>query len=820
MKRVINGLRRRKAGFICLVLAVGALLFSTAVLPDARSAAASDADGKPASRLPTGVRLDPAGRSFDVGNMPLAMIPSPDGKRIVLSLNGWREQGVQIIDRASGQIVQTLRQQAAFFGLAFSRDGQTLFASGGNEDRIFRYDFKEDQETIVDSIALAEKKPQADGTRFPAGIALSRNGKLLYVAENIADSLAVIDIASGRILQRLKTSHYPYCVVAGVNDTIYVSDWGADRIDVFRDAGNGRLISAGAIVAGRHPSALLLNSDGSRLFAASASTDQIAVVDTRTLKVIKQLSDASPAGTLEGSTPNALALSPDGTRLFVAEADNNAVAVFDLSTKTAGTKSGGSDTLAGRIPSGWYPTALTVSGSSLLVANGKGRGSSMNPKMDQPDKRLDRSSPDYTLGQLNGTITEVSLSFTAADLKGYTDRVGAANHWDRPASTPKYPPFKHVIYIIKENRTYDQVFGDMPGGDGDSSLLYFGRDSTPNHRAIAERFGLFDRFFVNAEVSQQGHQWSTSAYVTDYTERTTPSIYSNRRAGPDDEKDVDEPVSGYLWDAALKRGLSLRNYGEFALPAPDSPASAKRYRPLKAALVPHTSTEYPAFDMDIRDQKRVDAWLAEFGEFTRKGALPALEIMHLPGDHTSGGRAGKRTPRAYMADNDQALGRIVEALSNSPSWKDTVVFVLEDDAQDGPDHVDSHRSVLMVISAYNRAGAVHRFVNTTDVVKTIEEILGLKPLSQFDFYGRPLGDVFSAEPDLRAYAALKPVQSMDELNPSTGHAARMSERLDFSKPDVADTDTFNRVLWSAIKGDNVPYPGINRMPSLIYFQGR
>jgi hypothetical protein len=377
-----------------------------------------------------------------------------------------------------------------------------------------------------------------------------------------------------------------------------------------------------------------------------------------------------------------------------------------------------------------------------------------------------------------------------------------------------YPPFKHVIYIIKENRTYDQVLSDLPQGDGDKSLLFFPRAVSPNHHALAERFGLFDRFFCNAEVSSQGHVWSTAAYVTDYGEKTIPSLYSDRRNGADRD-DVDEPASGYIWNAAIRKGLKLRNYGEFGEPVAKS--NPVRYHAVKPALDRYTSPEYPAFDMRIPDQARVEVWLKEFKQYVRDSNFPDLEIMHLPADHTSGGRPGRPTPKAHMADNDLALGRIVEAVSNSRYWKDTVLFVLEDDAQDGPDHVDSHRSVLLVISAYNRGGLIHRFVNTTDVFATMEEILGLEKLSQFDYYGRPLREVFTDKPDLTPYVALKSEQQFDELNPAHGPNAQASLELNLDQVDAADEDAFNRILWSVIKGTQ--YPGTKRMSSLEIARG-
>jgi len=751
--------------------------------------------------LPTGVCLDPTGPSFDVGNMPLAMVLSPEGDRLVISLSGWRQQGLQVIDRNRGTVLQTISQPSAFLGLAFSSDGRTLYASGGNEDVIYRYAWRDKQATLKDTIVLAQKEPQKDGTRFPAGIALSPDGKRMFVAENLADTLAVVDVESRSVVQRLKTDAYPYAVVLSPSGEVYVSAWGGNTVSIFAPAANGLLKERRKITVGRHPSALLLNHNGSRLYVASGGTNSIAVVDTKTARVLTKLLDPPPAGPNQGSTPNALALSHDGSRLYVAEADNNAVAVFQIKR---------TNRLIGRIPVEWYPTALLLTGDSLHVLNSKGKGTRANPQFPTPDVKQPDDSTDYTLGQLNGTLTTLPANLKSVDLAKLTARVARANNWTRTQSNAKYPPFKHVIYIIKENRTYDQVLGDLPRGDGDQSLLFFSRAVSPNHHALAERFGLFDRFFCNAEVSSQGHIWSTAAYVTDYGEKTIPSLYSFRR-DPNDRDDVDEPASGFIWNAAIRKGLKLRNYGEFGEAVANS--SPVRYHSVKRALEPYTSPDYPAFNMKIPDQVRADVWLKEFQQFVRRGDLPDLQIMHLPGDHTSGGRPEMPTPKAHMADNDLALGRIVEAVSNSPYWKDTILFVLEDDAQDGPDHVDSHRSVLLVISAYNRGGLIHRFVNTTDVFATMEEILGLDKLSKFDYYGRPLREMFTNRPNLTPYAALKPEQRFDELNPAQGPSAQVSRELNFDRVDAAGEDAFNRILWSIIKGPQT-YPGTKRMSSL------
>jgi len=778
-------------------------------------------------RLPTGAHLDPAGRSTDTGGLPLAMIPSPDGRRLVLLVNGFREQGIQVVDRGTGEITQTLEQRAAFLGLAFSHDGQSLYASGGDDDNIYRYRWTNGTAEIADTIIVAPMtKGHRHGMRYPGGIALSPDDKTLYVAENLGDSLAVIDLASGKVAQRLATERYPYGVVVAPDGTVFVSAWGGSTVSVFRSS-NGALASAGRIAAGRHPSAMLLNHDGSRLFVTSGSTDKINVIDTHSRQIVAVLDDAPPAGPSEGSTPNALALSPDGTRLFVAEADDNAIGVFDLSGKTSGVSTAsGADKLSGRIPTGWYPTAVWATKDSLFVVNGKGKGTGPNPRGPQPISKRQVDTRSTTRGQLSGTLMMTDLAgATGSTLTQLTARVARANGWNKANTAFAYPPIEHVIYIIKENRTYDQVLGDLTQADGDTSLLFFPRAVSPNHHALAERFGIFDRFFVNAEVSPDGHNWSTAAYTTDYVQKTVPQNYSNRGRTYDYEgtnrehvvdDDVAEPGSGYLWNLAEKAGVTFRDYGEFVIDPdflPDGTAAAG-YKPDKAALKGHTNEDFAGFGMNVQDQKRADVWIAEMEKFDREGSMPSLEIVRLPNDHTGGARADWPTPRAYMADNDLALGRMIESLSKTRFWKSTAVFVVEDDAQNGPDHVDSHRSLMYVISPYAAGGVIHRFVNTTDVVATMEEILKLGTMSQFDHYGRPLRGIWRSKPDLRPYLALKPEVSLDEKNPKVGIGAEQSRGLALSKEDEANEDLFNRILWREIKGSARKYPGPTRMSAL------
>ncbi len=772
-------------------------------------------------RLPTGQVLDPAGVTRPVGQMPLGMLAAPDGRRVVLSLSGWREHGLQVVDR-NGLVTQMKPQAAAFVGLAFSPDGRTLYVSGGNTDVVYRYGWVGDSAVLTDSIVLARRAPRADGTQYPAGLALSPDGARLYVALNLADSLAVVDVAANTVIQRVATGRYPYGVAVGAEGQVYVSNWGASTLSVFTPDRDGRLASATPIAAGRHPSALIANAQGTRLFVASGSTDRVAVVDTRSGRVITTLTDPPPAGPDEGTTPSALALSPDGTRLFAAEADANAVAVFELSAPTAGVAGAvGTDRLIGRVPVGWYPTALVALGDTLLVANGKGAGAGPNRDGPQPDT-------SYTLGQIRGSLSIAPVARAGGlELVALSARVARANGWDHAAAPERpYPPFAHVVYILKENRTYDQVLGDLPLADGDTSLVLFGRAVTPNHHALAERFGTFDRFFVNSEVSADGHNWSMAAYATDYTQKTTPSNYDdggrsydyegeNRNAIPDD--DAAEPAQGYFWDLARRGGISFANFGEFTVE--ENQSGGTRYRGTKPFLAAHTDPRYPGFDMAIPDQWRVDIWLDAFHGWVATGEMPAFQIVYLPCDHTAGARVGSRTPRAMVADNDLALGRVVEALSHSPFWRTTVVFVMEDDAQNGPDHVDSHRSPLLVVSPYNHAGVYHRFTNTTDALRTMEEILGLDALSQFDHFGRPLRDIWQDAPDTTPYVAREPEVSRDEHNLPGGRAARDSRRLDLGM-DKADMDLFNRVLWMAVKGERAPYPGTRRMSALEVWRSR
>ena len=429
------------------------VLFSAAIIPTGAEVGAVKAATYTAP-LSTGVRLDAIGDAIDLGSMPLAMALAPGGDKLAVVLSGWREQGVQIVDLKSRQVVQTLTQPAAFLGIGFSRDGSELFVSGGNEDSIFCYSWRDGTATLGKKIVLVEKAPEKPGSRYPAGLAVSRTGNYLYVAENVGDSLAVVDLATAKVVQRFPTDHYPYAVEAAANGKVYVSAWAADTVAEFQTKPDGLLTPLGKLKVGPRPSALLSNRTGSRLFAALAGTDQIAVVDTARATVLRYLSDAAPAGPAEGSTPNALALSHDETQLFVAEADNNAVAVFDVSEKQVSEnhmsekRSGTAPSrLKGRIPTDWYPTAILDAGGQLLVLNGKGHGSHANPDGPIPGEGIKRPL-GYDLGQLNGTLRSSPDQVSSTALADYSRRVAEANNWQAVRPRKRYPPFKHVVYII------------------------------------------------------------------------------------------------------------------------------------------------------------------------------------------------------------------------------------------------------------------------------------------------------------------------------------------------------------------------------------
>jgi hypothetical protein len=575
---------------------------------------------------------------------------------------------------------------------------------------------------------------------------------------------------------------------------------------------------------GLHPAGLALSTGGKRLFVANANSDSVSELDPAAFKVVNTVAVRPLPDLPFGSGTNALCLSKDGGTLFAANGGNNAVAVIDIV---------GTPTVRGFIPAGWFPGGIATDGSQIFIANIKGEGSrSLDPK------KHGRSSHQHS-----GTISAVPIP-DAKTLESYTKQVHAdarvpqilaAMENARPgvkalpvaAKAGEPSVFEHVVYVIKENRTYDQLFGDLKQGNGDPKLCVFGRDATPNHHALAEEFVLLDNFYCNGVLSADGHSWLTEANVTDHLERAFGGFTRSYTYGNDP---LTYSSSGFLWDNALLRGKSVRNYGELVDTTIETPkasfkqvyddytkkAGAIRFKHILAVepLWQRTCKDYPGWNMGISDQQRVDVFLKELAEAEKKGEWANLILLYLPQDHTSGSSPGAPTPKAHLADNDLALGRAVEAISNSKFWPKTCIFVVEDDPQGGWDHVDGHRSIGLCISPFTkRKTVVSQFYNQTSVVHTMERILGLPPMNQMDALSPLMTECFTETPDFTPYKARPATIPLDQLNPARvslrpkeRSLADLSMQQDFSKPDRVDDDAMNRILWHAVKGVDEPYP--------------
>jgi DNA-binding beta-propeller fold protein YncE len=527
-----------------------------------------------------------------------------------------------------------------------------------------------------------------------------------------------------------------------------------------------------------------------------------------------------------GSTPNSLALSPDGRTLFIANANINTIAVCDVSVR-------GQTRSLGFIPTGWYPTSVRVTpdGKKLLIANGKGDASKANPNGPQPGKKTaPNSTVEYIGGLFKGTVSIVDIASKDAfekQLEAYTATAfrcspllkDNAPTGKRPQNSPipgslgDSSPIKHCIYVIKENRTYDQVFGDMEKGNGDAGLCLFPEKVTPNHHKLAREFVLLDNFYVESEVSADGHEWSMAAYATDYVEKFWPLSYGHNKSKKfsypsEGNFPIATPAGGYLWDRAAEANVSFRSYGEFVTNGkkPTDPCKS-RIKSLEGRFDPW----YRSFDMDYPDSLRVERFVSELKRFESEGQMPQLQVVRLPQDHTMGTAAGKWTPTACVAENDLALGKLVESISRSKFWPSTAIFVVEDDAQNGPDHVDAHRTVALVISPYTKRHHVDSTMySTSSMLRTMELILGLKPMSQFDAAATPMYASFQSKPDIRPYSALAANVDILETNSKVAWGASESRKMNFAREDATDDLKLNEIIWRSVRGAECPMPAPTR----------
>ncbi len=626
--------------------------------------------------------------------------------------------------------------------------------------------------------------------------------KFLYAVTKDDSALYVCNIANRNVVKRIPLPSEAYtCILSPDGSKLYISLWGDQKVAVFNTK---TMTITGNIDVESHPNDMAITANGKTLFVCNANSNSVSVIDTRSNKVLENINTALYPNSPTGSTTTGVALADNDTKLYIANADNNCLAVFDVSSP------GNSHSL-GFIPVGWYPTAVRVFDNKIFVANGKGGRSMANPKGPNPYKGGDKTS-QYIAGLFRGTLSIIPEP-DKAEMSVYSRAVYKNTPFTKekeavasgepgnpiPQKIGQKSPIKHVFYIIKENRTYDQVFGDIKEGNGDSALCLFGRHVTPNEHALAKDYVLFDNFYDDAEVSADGHNWSTAAYATDYVEKTWPTYYSGRGGTYDYEgsRKVAFPKDGFIWDYCARAGVSYRTYGEFVF------HGSTGLKDLKG----HVDQAYPGFDLDFMDIKREKIWEHDFDSLVVANAVPQFQTIRLPNDHTYGARLGKRTPDAYAADNDLALGRLIDHLSHSKIWKSSAVFILEDDAQNGPDHVDAHRSIALVISPYVRRHYVdHTMYSTSSMLRTMELILGLPPMSQYDAAATPMWRAFTSKPDFKPYQALPNEANLYELNTRKDAAAIMSAKFDFSHADEAPDGPFNEVIWKAVKGENSVMP--------------
>lgn len=774
--------------------------------------------------LPNGWRIAPAGRAIHVGDFPMSMIGSADGRHVIVSNNGWSRPSLTIVDVAQGFVRSRVPVEHAWLGLAWHPDGRRLYSSGAAENTVNEFAFDKGELKPAGQIVLGRPAVQLPsgtidlaGTGFIGGLTVDESGGRLFAVHVLGRALSSVDLKTGQVRRTVELPAEPYTpLLARDGKTLFVSLWGGAKVLALDPE---TLAIRSEVAVGEHPNAMALTQDGERLFVACANTNKVWVLDLPGLVAREQISVALFPDAPAGTTPNALAISPDGETLAVANADNNTVALVDI--KTAGDSE-----VEGFVPTGWYPTAVLFSrnGRQLFVLNGKGLTGQANPRGPQPGSS--GSEGQYQGQLLQGALSLIDVPDQAA-LKTYTQRVYAITPYSdatklRPANAPAdspvpravgdASPIKHVFYVIRENRTYDQVFGDLDKGNGDPTLTLFGEDVTPNAHALAREFVLFDNFYVDAEVSYDGHAFSTGAYATDVVEKLWPTNYGRRGAVYLSEGgwgnrnaygNLSAPADGYIWDFASRAGISVRSYGEFA-------DWEKRGGPVTATvpgLKGKVHPSYPPYDLSIPDNERIDIWLQEFRQFEASGELPRMNIIRLGNDHTSGTRPGALTPRSMVAENDLALGRLVEAVSRSRFWNQSAIFVLEDDAQNGPDHVDSHRSIALVVSPFARRGALDSTLYTTSgMLRTMELILGLPPMSQYDAAATPMYGAFQPTPDLAPYGARPARVPLDERNGAGAWGAAASMAMNFDEADMTPEYELNEIIWKSVKGAASPMP--------------
>jgi YVTN family beta-propeller protein len=761
----------------------------------------------------------PVGEHVPITDMAYKLVFSPDKSRLLAVNGGFNKQGVTLIDPTTREVTQFLSLTQSFNGLAFNKDGDEFYVGGGSSGVLHVFKYSRGKAEPVKSVNFSNDV----SIIFLAGIAVHPATGKIYVCDEANHEIMIVNPDTFVLESRIGVGQHPHsCVIGHDNRYLYVSNWGSRSISIIDTVKNKRVRD---ITVGLRPNDMTVAPDG-RLFVACSGDNSVHVIQTKVLE--KPGEDPSPARRLwegtrevistslysqspEGSTPVGVTVSPDGKTLFVANADNNAVAVVDISNalfEDARRNRESISVVEGFIPVGWYPTAVAVSpnNKTLFVANGKGMMSRPNYPNQAPNPRKLQAGPafDYI-----GKIYAGSISFiarpTAEQMVSYTEQVRKNSSFvpDQfyrapiksdsiiPEKVGQPCPIKYVLYIIKENRTYDQVLGDLkdakgkPLGNGDPDLAIYGENVTPNHHQIAREYVLLDNLYCNGEVSVDGHSWCDAAIATDYNQRSWIMSYSAHGKVFGNEE-METPSSGYLWDLCKRQGISFKNYGEGAQRVP----SANRGKWTGA-----------------RDMDKVKWWIEDLNKAETNGVLPHFTIMSLGENHTRGTTAGAFTPEACVASNDVGLGKIVEAATRSRFWKEMAIFVIEDDAQNGPDHVDAHRTVGLVISPYCKRAVVDSTLYTTaSMIRTMELILGLPPLTQYDAGATPMFNCFTKQAKVTPYKVLAPAVDLTAKNTPKTPFAKESARMNFREYDMAPEDELNRILWHVAKGMDAPYP--------------
>jgi YVTN family beta-propeller protein len=771
-------------------------------------------------QLVNGWKLSPAGTSFSLGDLPLNLAVSKTSKYMAVTNNGQGVQSIELIDLKSEKIVDSVAVGKSWYGLKFSADEKYLYASGGHDNWILKYEIKNNKLVVADSIKLAAPWPEKVG---PSGIEIDEARQQLYVVTRENKAFYVIDLKTNKTINKYDLAAEAYdCKINPNGKELYISCWGCDKVLVFDLEKN---TWGSQIPVGDNPNEMMVTAAGNYLYVCNANDNTVSVINLKTKAVIETLDAALFPNSPSGSTTNSIALDAKNKRLYIANADNNCLAVFDVTVP-------GQSVAKGFIPVGWYPTSVRLVNNKLWVSNGKGFTAKANPFGPSPLRKKEEvihhggitkegSDVEYIGSLFTGTMSVIPVP-TQAVLDVYSKAVyrnaaysveksknadKMATGFPIPVKAGQKSPIKYVFYVIKENRTYDQVLADVKGGNGDTSLLLFGRKNTPNQHAIVENFVLLDNFFVDAEVSADGHNWSMGAYANDYLEKTWPTSYGGRGGtyGGEGEREIANNKNGFIWNNCARNGITYRTYGEFMMGS----------RPTIKILENHNCPTYPTYNLAITDTARFGIWKKDFDSLLAINQVPQFNTVRFGNDHTEGIRLGRPTPQAHVADNDMAVGMFIEALSKSSIWNETAVFILEDDAQNGADHVDAHRSPLYVAGGFVKRKFVdHTPYSTTSVLRTIELILGMPPMTQYDAAAMPLWRCFDSEAKPFSFKAILPEVNMNERNTVRNEWQKKSEQFNFAKEDSNNDIEFNRVLWHGIKGDK-PFPGPRRAAFVV-----